>query len=152
MTTAEQPSEHFAFDPRNEVHARAIARLSREEIAWIGSVGGDGTPHAVPVWFLWRDGRVLILSQPNTAKVRNLRRNDKALVHLEAGDDGEQLLVLRGTARLSPTPAGDWIAEIGREYSEKYADGLVREKLTMESMAASYSVVIEFLPKRLIAW
>ncbi|MGA7149741.1 MAG: pyridoxamine 5'-phosphate oxidase family protein, partial [Microbacterium sp.] len=65
--------EQFAFDPADEVHACALARLDSEQVAWFGTIGRDGFPHAVPIWFLWRDGRALIMSEPATAKVRNLR-------------------------------------------------------------------------------
>jgi PPOX class probable F420-dependent enzyme len=140
------------FDPAVDVHARSLARLQSEQIAWIGTTGRDGYPHAVPVWFLWRDGRAIVLSEPNTAKVRNLRADARVVLHLEAGDDHEQLTVLRGTAALSPRPTVDWLDEIGDEYARKYRGGLAGLKMTLPEMAARYSVVIEITPLQLIAW
>ncbi|MHC3000082.1 pyridoxamine 5'-phosphate oxidase family protein [Microbacterium sp. HJ5] len=145
-------SEPFAFDPANDVHARALARLEGEQVAWLGTVGRDGFPHAVPIWFLWRDGRALIMSEPATAKVRNLRVNDRALLHLEAGHDGEQLTVLRGTATISPEPSTAWLPRIADEYTAKYDAWLRRLDLTTETMADKYSVLIEVTPLKLIAW
>jgi PPOX class probable F420-dependent enzyme len=142
----------FEFDPANDVHARALARLEAEQIAWIGTTGRDGYPHAVPVWFLWRDGRALIFSEPNTAKVRNLRADGRVALHLEAGDDHEQLTVLRGMAVLSERPTVEWLDEIGDEYADKYRGGLSGLKMTLTEMAARYSVVIEITPRQLIAW
>ena len=142
----------FEFDPANDVHARALARLASEQIAWIGTTGRDGFPHAVPVWFLWRDGRALIFSEPATAKVRNLRADGRVVLHLEAGDDHEQLTGLRGTATLSPRPAAEWLDEIGDEYAEKYRGGLSGLKMSLAEMAVRYSVVIEITPRQLIAW
>jgi PPOX class probable F420-dependent enzyme len=142
----------FTFDPANEVHARALARLGSEQVAWFGTIGRDGYPHAVPIWFLWRDGKALILSEPQTAKVRNLRENDRVMLHLEAGADGEQLLVLRGTAAISPDPATAWVESIGAEYAAKYDEWMQRLKLPMDTMAERYSVVIEVTPHKLIAW
>jgi PPOX class probable F420-dependent enzyme len=142
----------FTFDPANEVHARALARLGSEQVAWFGTIGRDGYPHAVPIWFLWRDGKALILSEPQTAKVRNLRENDRVMLHLEAGADGEQLLVLRGTAAISPDPATAWVERIGAEYAAKYDKWMQRLKLPMDTMAERYSVVIEVTPHKLIAW
>ncbi|WP_171013192.1 TIGR03618 family F420-dependent PPOX class oxidoreductase [Microbacterium sp. 2FI] len=142
----------FTFDPANEVHARALARLGSEQVAWFGTIGRDGYPHAVPIWFLWRDGKALILSEPQTAKVRNLRENDRVMLHLEAGVDGEQLLVLRGTAAISPDPATAWAQRIGEEYTAKYGEWMQRLKLPMATMAERYRVVIEVTPHKLIAW
>lgn len=149
MPIARAPLE---FDQTNDVHARALARLRSEQVGWIGTTGRDGYPHAVPIWFLWRDGRALILSEPNTAKVRNIRADGRVALHLEAGDDHEQLTVLRGTAELSSEPAAAWIERIGVDYERKYGGGLAGLKLTLPEMAARYSVVIEVTPLQLIAW
>ena len=140
------------FDPADDVHARTLARLASEQIAWIGTTGRDGYPHAVPIWFLWNDGRALIFSEPNTAKVRNLRADGRVVLHLEAGEDHEQLTVLRGSAALSTKPTAEWLDNVGDEYAQKYRDGLIGVKMTMGEMAARYSVVIEITPLQLIAW
>lgn len=145
-------SAPFEFDPANEVHARTLARLGSEQVAWLGTIGRDGYPHAVPIWFLWHDGRALIMSEPETAKVRNIRANDRVLLHLEAGVDGEQLTVLRGVATLSAEPATAWLPRIAEEYTAKYDAWLQRLNLTAETMADRYSVIIEVTPHKLIAW
>ena len=136
----------------NDIHARALARLATEEVAWLGTIGRDGYPHAVPIWFVVHDDRLLVLSEPATAKVRNLRENPHAFLHLEAGENGDHLTVLQGTATLSDRPTVQWLDEIGERYAEKYAEGLVRQELTLESMATRYSTVIEFEAVKLIAW
>ena len=140
------------LDPANEVHARAQARLDTEQIAWVATIGRDGFPHAVPVWFLEHGDRILVLSQPETAKVRNLRENPHAMIHLEAGADGEHLTVLQGTAAISERSAVEWMPELGSDYEAKYRSGLKGIGLTMETMAQQYSAVIEFTPVKLIAW
>jgi PPOX class probable F420-dependent enzyme len=142
----------FEFDPADEIHVRSLARLGTEQIAWLVTIGRDGYPHAVPIWFLWREGRALILSEPRTAKVANIRADARVALHLEAGDDGEQLTMLRGVATLHPDSATAWLEHIGDDYRAKYDDGLARLGLTAESMAERYSTVIEFTPKRLLAW
>lgn len=142
----------FVFDPTNDVHARSLARLESEQVGWLGTIGRDGFPHAVPIWFLWRDGRALILSEPTTAKVRNIRADDRVLLHLEAGDDGEQLTVLRGTAAISPEPSTAWLPRIADDYTAKYDAWLQRLELTTESMAERYSALIEVTPHKLVAW
>ena len=149
MPIGEHP---LTFDPTNDVHARALSRLESEQIAWIGTTGRDGYPHAVPIWFLWTEGRALVFSEPQTAKVRNLRENDRVLLHLEAGHDGEQLLVLQGTAAISPEPSALWLDRIAAAYTAKYDAWLQRLDLTTETMAERYTALIEVTPLKLIAW
>ena len=141
----------FSFDPDSEVHLRALARLEDEQVVWIVTKGRDGYPHAVPVWFLWLDGKALVFSEPHTAKVANIRADDRVALHLEAGDDGEQLTVLRGRAVLhDDAPA--WVPDIGDDYTAKYDEWLQRLDLTTASMLDRYTTVIEFTPENLIAW
>jgi PPOX class probable F420-dependent enzyme len=152
VKTETEAAAPFTLDPANEVHARALSRLESETIAWFTSIRSDGMPHAVPVWFLWRDEEVLIMSEPATAKVRNLRGNDRALVHLESGEDGEQLTVLQGIATIDAEPSVAWLESIGEEYGRKYAAGLAGLELTPRTMADRYSCLIRLRPTRLIAW
>jgi PPOX class probable F420-dependent enzyme len=142
----------LVLDPADAVHARALGRLASERIAWLVTTGRDGFPHAVPVWFLWHEGAVLIFSEPKTAKAANIRADGRVAVHLEAGADGEQLTVLRGMAELTDDAALSWVPEIGAAYSEKYAAGLRGLNLTTETMFARYSTAIRVVPRKLIAW
>lgn len=142
----------FTLDPADERHAKALARLENEEIGWLGTVGRDGFPHAVPLWFLWHDGAAYVFSQPGSVKVKNLRENPRALLHLEAGDDGEQLHVLQGTVELSDEPTVAWLDRIGEPYLAKYAGGIANLGWTNDRMWTEYSTVLIFRPHKLIAW
>jgi PPOX class probable F420-dependent enzyme len=41
------------LDPSSEFGARAARRLREEKLAWLTTVGPNGTPQPVPVLFLW---------------------------------------------------------------------------------------------------
>lgn len=150
--TATSELKPLKLNPAEDLHARAIARLQSERIGWLTSIRADGFPHAVPVWFLWHDDEVLVLSEPGAVKVRNVRGNDKVVVHLEAGADEEQLTVLQGLAVIDSEPTLAWVDRIGEEYGEKYASGLANLKLTMQTMAEQYNTVIRVTPTKLTAW
>ena len=149
MPISETP---LILDPTDDVQKGAIARLLSEQIGWLGTTGRDGFPHAVPIWFLWHDDRALIFSEPATAKVRNIRADHRVALHLEAGENGESLTVLRGVAALRPEPASAWFDRIGDAYVRKYAAGLASQGNTLAQMLERYTVVIEVTPHQLIAW
>jgi PPOX class probable F420-dependent enzyme len=151
MPASNQPSP-LLLDPADDVQGRAIARLEHERIGWLTSIRADGFPHAVPIWFLWHDGELIVLSEPGAVKVRNIRGNPKVLLHLEAGASGEQLTVLQGLAEISADPTAAWIDRIGVAYGAKYTTGLADLRMTMRSMAAQYSAVIRITPTKLTAW
>jgi PPOX class probable F420-dependent enzyme len=140
------------LDPADPVHADVLARLADDHIGWFTTVRADGSPHAVPVWFLWHAGRVLVMSEPRTAKVTNVRRGSPALLHLHTRADGNGVVVLSGPAVISDRTAPAWLPEIGEAYTAKYAEAMVAYGMGLEAIAEKFHVVIELAPTDLQAW
>lgn len=132
--------------------ALAEQRLREEQEIWITTVRADGQPQSSPVGFLWDGSAFLILTDPNSQKVRNLRRNPKLALHLDidrqAASDGG-VLTLEGTASLDPNPIGD---EEAATYAEKYAEALRSAQMTPEQAFAELSAVIRVRPTRTRAY
>jgi PPOX class probable F420-dependent enzyme len=124
---------------------RAKARLEREPVAWLVTVGSDGTPQPSPIWYLWDGETCLIYSQPNTPKVRNVQRHPQTALHLEGDGKGGNIIILVGESVVDDTPPADQ----NPAYLEKYADAIVRIGMTAASFAAAYSTPIRFRPSRL---
>jgi len=142
----------LALDPADPVHAEVLARLTTDQIGWFTTVRADGSPHAVPVWFLWHAGRLLVMSEPHTAKVSNVRRGSAALLHLHTRPDGNGVVVLSGPAVVSDRTATEWLPEISGSYTAKYAEAMVSYGMGLEAIAEKFHVVIELEPTDLQAW
>ena len=54
---------------------------------WICTTRADGRPHAMPVWGLWLEGRIVFSTDPVSLKARNFIARPDVVVHLESGDD-----------------------------------------------------------------
>lgn len=145
-------SEHepLVLDPTE--HAEVLQRLRTDDIAWFTTVRADGSPHAVPVWFFWHEGRALVMSEPDTAKVANVRRGSPVLLHLHTRADGDGVVILSGWAEVSERPTPAWLPEIGEAYAAKYADAMVAYGMGLEAIAEKFHVVLEVVPTRLQAW
>src|SRR4051794_41670606 len=59
--------------------------LDEERIAVVSSLGPRGWPHSMPLWFVPRDGVIWIWTYAKSQKVRNLERDPRATVLVEAG-------------------------------------------------------------------
>ncbi|ADB50764.1 TIGR03667 family PPOX class F420-dependent oxidoreductase [Conexibacter woesei] len=133
--------------------ARAETRLRDEHEVWITTVRSDGQPQSSPVGFLWDGHSVLIVSQPGSRKVRNLRENPRVALHLEvdrAGDGGDGgILTLEGVATVDPDPIGEREAAA---YADKYEEEMRSAELTPEALFADYSAVIRVRPTRVRAY
>jgi len=142
----------LVLDPADPTHAGVLDRLATDVIAWFTTVRADGTPHAVPVWFFWHEGRALVMSEPDTAKVANVRRGSPVLLHLHTREDGDGVVILSGWAEVSERPASAWLPEIGEAYAAKYDAAMAAFGMGLEAIAEKFTVVLEVVPTRLQAW
>ena len=134
------------IDTTTEFGQRVERRLRDETIGWLPTVGADGTPQPSPIWFLWDGQTILIYSQPNTPKLRNIERNPRVALNLDGDGRGGDIVVLAGEARVDREAPG---AADHAEYLEKYRQAIKRIGMTPEQFAVSYSVPIRLTPAKL---
>ena len=133
------------IDPSTEFGARVARRLTQEPIVWLTTVRSDRTPQPSPVWFLWDGETVLIYSQPNTPKLRNIAHSSKVSLHLNGDSRGRDIVILTGEARIvdDAPPAHEVPAMV-----KKYRDDL-RIVQTVDDFARDldgYDVAIRVTP------
>lgn len=125
------------------------ARLREAPIVWLASTRPDGRPHLVPVWFFWDGATVLILSQPDNQKVRNIRHNPRVMLAIDDSHEGHDVVLLEGDAELVAEPAA---AVTPPAYGEKYARLLAEMNWRTDDMIAAYRQAIRVRPVRFITW
>ena len=134
------------IDPSTPAGAHVAERLRDELIAWLTTVSPRGNPITIPIWFLWQGGdSLLVYSQPNTAKLRNIAANPRICAHLNDEGAGQDIVIMIGTAELSDDPPADQLDV----YIEKYRSLIDGYGWTPESFAADYSVPFRVNVERL---
>jgi len=137
------------LDLTTEWGQHAEQRLRSNIIAWLTTVGSDGRPYTVPVWFLWQDQTILIFSQPQKQKLRNLRKNTRITLALDETEQGDDVVIVEGTAQLLDDPN---VSVRLPAYVEKYGAFLQNMGWTPDSMAADYSEGIRITPTKFRSW
>jgi hypothetical protein len=77
------PTDTEGLLPWASVEARLVAATAY----WLVTVRPDGTPHVVPRWGVWLDGRFWYDGAPTTRHARNLTVNGACSLHLESGTE-----------------------------------------------------------------
>lgn len=70
-------------------------RLSASHDYWVATTRPDGSPHVMPVWGVWLDGRVWFSSGLQSRKARNLAADPRCTV---TTDDAQNPVVVDGVA------------------------------------------------------
>ncbi|HEY8447996.1 MAG TPA: TIGR03667 family PPOX class F420-dependent oxidoreductase [Thermomicrobiales bacterium] len=126
--------------------ARVEHRLRNEQVGWLVTVDPNGTPQPSPIWFLWDGHEILIYSRPRTPKIANIERSPRVALHLNSNAEGNDIVIVTGTARIDPAaPAATDVPA----YVEKYRAGMKMIGMTPETFAAAFSVPIFITPEKL---
>lgn len=79
----------------------------------IATIGPDGAPHMVTMWYGLLDGRIVFWTYGKSQKIRNLQRDPRITALLSDGDAYGELrgISIRGKGRIVEDP--DAVADIG---------------------------------------
>ena len=108
--------------------------LRRANPAIVGTLRRDGSPHTVPTWYDWEDGRVLLNMDESRARLQHIRRDPRVsltvldgnqwyrhvsllgrVVQIEDDDDWED--IDRLSRRYTGNPYSRWGAASARGWS-----------------------------------
>jgi PPOX class probable F420-dependent enzyme len=124
------------------------AFLESQRVVNVASVGRDGWPHVLPLWYVLLDGEVWASTYGKSQKVRNLERDPRATLLLEAGRGYAELrgVMIQSHAKVHRDPAT--VLRVRERIWMKYegpADGHVDEAARERLRASSAKrVVIRF--------
>jgi nitroimidazol reductase NimA-like FMN-containing flavoprotein (pyridoxamine 5'-phosphate oxidase superfamily) len=83
----------------------------------------DGTPHVVPLWYVWEGGVMYLNSTLGNTTVENAERSGVASGVVDDGESYDDLRGVTVTGRVQRLE-GDAPPEVERAWSEKYLGGM----------------------------
>ena len=121
------------------------------------SVGPDGTPHPMPMWFVSDDDFVVSMATfRGTQKIKNLQRDSRVSLLVESGREYAELkgVVIYGTAELSDDiDAIIATLEAAAQKETTEAGAAARAAIDAEvKRTASKRILIRVTPNRIISW
>ncbi|MBP1689610.1 MAG: putative FMN-binding protein [Deltaproteobacteria bacterium] len=117
------------------------------------TVGRDGYPHAVPMWFLMDDdGSVYMTTYGRSQKVVNIRRNPRVALLVESGVRYDELkgVLLRGKAEILDDEA--LCIRVLTRIHRKHMGALVTGVEEVMRAQARKRIVVKVTPERLVSW
>ena len=117
------------------------------------SIGRDGWPHAVPMWFVvGDDGAIYMTTYGRSQKAVNLRRNPKVALLVESGIAYDELkgVLLRGRADVLDDL--ELCTTILSKVHAKHTGGLAEGVEDLMRAQARKRVVLKVTPERVASW
>lgn len=129
--------------------------LEEERVAVVGSFGPRGWPHLMPLWYVVRDGQVWSWTFTKSQKIKNLERDSRATVLVEAGDEYAELRGIQMECEAIFHQDLDFVVDFATELVTRYTpEG---QEVTPEATEgfraqAPKRTVLQFEPGRIVSW
>jgi PPOX class probable F420-dependent enzyme len=149
---------------RNEIRmseAELAGFLHEERTVVCATIGRDGWPHLMPLWYVVRDapppepgGELWAWTYAASQKVRNLERDPRATLTIEAGERYEALrgVMLRAEVVIERDP--EFVAALGSELYARYLGTaeLPADVRAMIAKQAPKRVALRFVERSRVTW
>lgn len=124
------------------------AFLDEQRTVVVATVGKDGWPHLMPLWFTVRDGELWAWTYARSQKVKNLERDDRVTLQVEDGEQYDQLRGVMVKANVRLHHDVDTVTAFGLELFRRYGGGgePAPEVEAMVRAQAPKRVALQFVP------
>jgi PPOX class probable F420-dependent enzyme len=130
-----------------------LAFLDEQRTVVCATNGREGRPHLMPLWYVVRDGRLWSWTYAKSQKVRNLERDARATLQVEAGVDYEVLRGVMLETDVTIHRETDDVAALGVEIFTRYTGGeLADDVREMVLTQATKRVALEFVECTRVTW
>ena len=142
---------------RNDItmsDAELMRFLDEEHVLTCATLGPNGRPHLMPLWYVREGPTLLAWTYGKSQKIRNLERDPRATLQVEAGRDAYGELrgaMLECDVAIEGNPAR--VGEVGLRLMARYTGApLPPEARAGVLKQASKRVALRFTPTRIVSW
>jgi PPOX class probable F420-dependent enzyme len=132
--------------------AEIAAFLKERRVVICASNGQRGWPHLMPLWYVLRGDDIWAWTYAKSQKVRNLERDGRATLQVEAGGEYQELRGVMIEARTEIHRDTELVASLGAELVERYGHGVGTEAMDVIRAQAAKRVALRFIAERTASW
>ncbi len=121
--------------------------LRQTQVCVLATTGPGQAPHAIPMWYLYRDGKIVITTSGTSQKSKNVARNGTAMLVFDKREPPYYAVMIKGNAEIGPGLSRDEEYEVALRYLG--ADG-VGEFMKAYDAGESDDATIVITPTKVI--
>ena len=126
--------------------------VNRSRTGTMATIGPDGQPHLVAMWYGVVDGDIWVETKVKSQKVVNIRRNPRVSFMIEDGMTYDSLVGVsfEGVAEIRDDP--DTIFAVGVSVWERYNGPYTEDLRPAVDMMMNKRVAVRIVPHRVRSW
>jgi PPOX class probable F420-dependent enzyme len=127
--------------------------LAQSRTVTCATIARDGRPHLMPLWYVLRDGELWAWTYAKSQKVRNLERDARCTLQVEAGTEYSDLRGVMLDCDAVIHRELDDVAALGAEIAARYGGADLTPELAAAMRAqAAKRVGLQFAERRRVSW
>jgi PPOX class probable F420-dependent enzyme len=130
--------------------------LATEKIMTCATIGPNGRPHLMPLWFVTDGETIRAWTFAKSQKAKNLERDPHATLQIEAGVEYEELRGVMLECDVEVERDTDKVADLGIDIFTRYGPGpegeVADETRQMVMKQAEKRIGMTFRPTRTVSW
>lgn len=127
--------------------------LREQRVLNVATIGPDGRVHLVAMWYVFIGENLAFETFAKSQKVKNLRRDPRLTVLVEAGEDYSELAGVEIVGRAIIHDDPEVLAGVARDVVHKYVPFESEDDVPLiaEAMARN-RVAVEVVPEKILSW
>ena len=126
--------------------------LAAEKTLQVASIGPDGVPHLVPMFFGLIDGRIAMWTYGKSQKAANLRRDPRVTCLAETGEQYGELRGVTVTGRAELSDDYDTVFAVGEALQRRYQGDMTHASRVGIEAESRKRIAIFVDPVKTVSW
>ncbi len=124
--------------------------LKTQKVLRLATIDQKGTPHIVPVWYLYSQKKFYIGTNTRTEKAKNLKKNKRVSFCIDVGIHSPKIYGVMGKGSAKLILDKNKVSSIAKKILKRYFRTL--ENKSAKELLDDTDCIIEITPKKLSTW
>ncbi len=128
------------------------AFLQEQHTLQVATIGRDGYPHLVAIWYILNEGQIAFWTYARSQKAANLRRDPRLTCLVEAGERYEELRGAQIKGQAVIYDERETVQRFGEAIMERYMGPLNEGARAMVTAQAAKRIAVVVKPIEIVSW
>ena len=124
--------------------------LKKQKILHLATVDKTGTPHIVPVWYMYSANKIYIGTNIKTEKAKNIKTSKKVSFCVDIGVNSPSIFGVMGQGTAKLIKDTNTVSRLAKKILLRYFKDLKNK--SAQEILDDTDCIIEIMPKKYAAW
>ncbi len=124
--------------------------LKSQKILRLATISPSGSPHIVPVWYRYTNGRFYVGTNTRTEKAKNIKNNPRVSFCIDTGIKSPDIFGIMGVGRARLIVRPNKVQYLAEKILLRYFTSMKNQ--SAQKLLKQTDCIIEIIPKKTRTW